>query len=308
MRIDTRALELFVAVATCLSFRQAAEGLHMTQPPLSRAIRQLEERLGRRLFERDTQRVALTAAGKALLPRAQKILALLDGALAAVRALEGGSAAPLRLGLTTSVEAGSFRLLTAALPSATLHADTSPRLVAALRAGRLDAAVIALPTRTGDLAVEPLGAQPLLVALPATHALARRRRLALADLADTPLYWFERARQPAFFDHCHAVFARHGFAPRLLREPQDHHVLLAGIAAGQGSALLPASFAALRLSGVVYRPLREGAELAVHLGLALASRPHPASDELRRLARAHLGEAGEMQVKSPLSSSALTPT
>jgi DNA-binding transcriptional LysR family regulator len=302
MRIDTRALELFVAVATCLSFRQAAEGLHMTQPPLSRAIRQLEERLGQRLFERDTQRVSLTAAGKALLPRAQKILALLDGAVAALQGLGDGIAAPLRLGLTTSIEAGSFGRLTTALPLATLHADTSPRLVAALRAGRLDAAVIALPTRTVDVNIEPLGAQALLAALPSTHPLARRRRIALADLADAPLYWFERARQPAFFDHCHAVFARHGFAPRLLREPQDHHVLLAGIAAGHGIALLPASFAALRLAGVVYRPLREGAELAVHLGLALAGTPHPGFDELRRLARTHLGEAGEMQVKSPLSS------
>ena len=291
MRIDTRALELFVAVATCLSFRQAAEGLHITQPPLSRAIRQLEERLGQRLFERNTQHVALTAAGRALLPRAQKILALLDGAVAAVQAHDDGIATPLRLGLTTSVEAGSFRALTAALPLAMPQADTSPRLVAALRAGRLDAAIVALPTRTFDLAVEPLGAQPLLAALPAAHPLARRRRIALADLAEAPLYWFERARQPAFFDHCHAVFARRGFTPRLLREPVDHHVLLAGIAAGHGIALLPASFAALRLRGVVYRPLREGAELAVHLGLALAGTPHPGVDELRRLARAHLGEA-----------------
>jgi len=307
MRIDTRALELFVAVATCLSFRQAAEGLHMTQPPLSRAIRQLEERLGQRLFERDTQRVTLTAAGKALLPRAQKILALLDGALLAVQAQDNGVQAPLRLGLTTSVEAGSFRPLTAALTAAT-HADTSPRLVAALRAGRLDAAIIALPTQTFDLAVEPLGAQPMLAALPAAHPLARRRRVALADLADTPMFWFERARQPAFFDHCQAVFARHGCTPRLLREPQDHHVLLAGIAAGQGVALLPASFAALRLRGVVYRPLREGSELAVRLGLALAPAAHPALEELRRLAQRHLSEGAQMAVKSPLSSSASVPT
>lgn len=295
--IDTRALELFVAVATCLNFRQAAERLHMTQPPLSRAIRQLEERLGQRLFERDTQHVALTAAGTALLPRAQRILALLDDALDAVRAQAGGTAPALRLGLTTSVEAGSFQPLTEALARAlpqppVLHADASPKLVAALRAGRLDAAIIALPTRTFDLAVQPLGPQPMLAALPAAHALARRRQVALADLAHDKLFWFERARQPAFFDHCHAVFARHGFAPPLLREPQDHHVLLAGIAAGQGVALLPASFAALRLRGVAYRPLREGAELAVGLGLALSGGTHPALATLQRIAHRHLAEAG----------------
>lgn len=294
--LDTRALELFVAVATCLNFRQAAEQLHMTQPPLSRAIRQLEERLGQRLFERDTQHVALTPAGKALLPRAQRILAMLDDTLDAVRALAGGTGAPLRLGLTTSVEASLFQPFTEALAGALpqpplVLADASPKLVAALRAGRLDAAVIALPTRTFELAVQPLGPQPLLAALPAMHALARKRQVALADLGSDNLFWFERARQPAFFDHCHAVFARHGFAPRLLREPQDHHVLLARIAAGQGVALLPASFAALRLRGVVYRPLREGAELAVGLGLALAPAPHPAVPALQRIARQYLAEA-----------------
>ncbi|AXA89720.1 LysR family transcriptional regulator [Massilia sp. YMA4] len=294
--LDTRALELFVAVATCLNFRHAAERLHMTQPPLSRAIRQLEERLGQRLFERDTRHVALTSAGKALLPRAQRILVLLDEALGTVRALGDGTAAPLRLGLTTAVQAGLFRPFTEALARAlpqppVLHADASPKLVAALRAGRLDAAVIALPTRTFELAVAPLGPQPLLAALPAAHPLARRRQVALADLADDKLFWFERARQPAFFDHCHAVFARHGFAPRLLREPQDHHVLLAGIAAGQGIALLPASFAALRLRGVVYRPLREGIELAVGLGLATGATSHPASATLRRIAQQHLAQA-----------------
>ncbi|QGZ39122.1 DNA-binding transcriptional LysR family regulator [Pseudoduganella flava] len=291
-KLDTRALELFAAVATCLNFRQAAEQLHMTQPPLSRAIRLLEERLGTRLFERDTQGVALTAAGARLLPHAQRILAQLD---AAEDALAGHtSGAPVRLGLTNAVEPGSLRpftdALAAALPQApTLHVDASPRLVAALRAGRLDAAVIALPTNTYELAVLPLGSQPLLAALPSSHPLARRRRVRLADLQGEPLFWFERARQNAYFDHCHAVFRRHGFAPRFLREPRDHHVLLGDIAAGIGIALLPASFAALRRQGVRYLPLAEGAELAVGLGLATAGE-HLALKALREVARARLAE------------------
>ena len=80
-RLDSRALELFVAVAEALSFRQAAQVLHLSQPPLSRAIRALEERLGTRLFERDTRAVALTEAGQRLLPRARRILRLLKEAL-----------------------------------------------------------------------------------------------------------------------------------------------------------------------------------------------------------------------------------
>ena len=291
-KLDTHSLQMFVAVATCLNFRQAAEQLHMTQPPLSRAIRQLEERLGVALFVRDTQHVALTPAAQQLLPMAQHILALLDQAEAALQ--HQMASARLRLGLTTSVDADLFRAFTEALSetlgaaSVELHFADSPRLVASLRARRLDAAVIALPTKTFDLAVQPLGRQPMLVALSSRHALARRRTpLPLADLQQLPVYWFERARQPAFFDHCHVVFRRHGFAPAFVREPQDHHVLLSDVAAGKGVALLPASFAALRRSGVAYRPLAEGDELAVGLGLIVAD-GHPASAVLRQLARATL--------------------
>lgn len=286
--LDTHALRIFVAVAQCLNFRQAAEQLHMTQPPLSRAVRQLEERLGVKLFERDTQRVSLTGAAGALLPRALRILALLDEAELALQAECEGQRRPLRLGLTRSMESDLFRRFTDALST---HAgavpgivvDDSPRLVARLRARRLDAAVIALPTKTFDLPVRRLGSQPMLVALSSRHALARRRALSLADLQDQPVYWFERARQPAFFDHCHAVFRELGFAPPFVREPPDHHVLLSEVAAGNGIALLPASFAAIGRHGVAYRKLAEGDRLSVGLGLIVAQ-GHPDAELVGRLA------------------------
>jgi DNA-binding transcriptional LysR family regulator len=291
-KLDTHALQIFVAVAQCLNFRQAAEQLHMTQPPLSRAVRQLEERLGVKLFERDTQHVALTPAAADLLPRALRILALLDDAELALQARQPGMRRQVRLGLTSSMESDLFRAYTDGLSAATGGADAvtlevlfdaSPRLVARLRARRLDAAVIALPTKTFDLPVLQLGKQPTLVALASRHPLASRRSLALADLQEQPVYWFERARQPAFFDHCHAVFRKHGFAPRFLLEPHDHHVLLSDVAAGKGMALLPASFAAIRRPGIAYRKLKEGDELAAGLGLIVAD-GHPAAALLRRLA------------------------
>jgi hypothetical protein len=103
-----------------------------------------------------------------------------------------------------------------------------------------------------------------------THALARRRVLALADLHRQPVFRFERARQPAFFDFLHDAFARAGVAIRAVPEPPDHARLLAEVAAGRALALLPASFKAIRRAGVAYRPLREGPALAVGIGLALA--------------------------------------
>ncbi|PLY40950.1 LysR family transcriptional regulator [Janthinobacterium sp. ROICE36] len=286
-------MSLFCAVARCLNFRQAAEQLHMTQPPLSRAIRLLEDGLGTRLFERDTQGVALTQAGRTLLPQALHILDLLDMAQASLR--QDSAPVRLRLGLTSSVEAGLFRPLLAALDKQLgtlrleLTAAPSPRLVAAVRKGQLDAALLALPSATFELAVQPLARQPMMLALPAGHRLAKKRKLSLDDIAAESIYWFERARQPAFFDHCQQVFRRHGFAPIFLREAPDHHVLLSDVAAGKGMALLADSFRALRLAGVVYRPLLQGEELAAGIGLAWReAHGHAALPLLRQLAAEQL--------------------
>jgi len=291
--IYTHALTLFCAVARCLNFRQAAEQLHMTQPPLSRAIRLLEDRLGTRLFERDTQGVALTPAGRTLLPQALHILDLLDIAQTSLR--QDSAPARLRLGLTSSVEAGLFRPLLAALGKQLgtmrleLTAAPSPRLVAAVRKGQLDAALLALPSATFELAVQPLARQPMMLALPAGHRLAKKRKVSLDDIAAESIYWFERARQPAFFDHCQEIFRRHGFSPAFVREAVDHHVLLSDVAAGKGMALLVDSFRALRLAGVAYRQLVEGEELAAGIGLAWRQEHvHAALPLLRQLALEHL--------------------
>jgi DNA-binding transcriptional LysR family regulator len=282
-RLDSRALGFFVAVADSLSFRQAAQALHLSQPPLSRAIRELEERLQARLFERDTRSVTLTEAGQRLLPRARQILQLLADAEADMTARQ--DLLVLKLGVTNALEPawlqGLQERLVAARPGLSVQvvSASSPQLVRQSRAQRLHAALIALPTETAGLEVVEIERHPMCAALPSSHRLARRREVALADLAAETLFWFERARQPAFFDHCQQVFARHGFAPPTRREPADQHVLLAEVAAQRGVALLPATFRELRRRGVVYRPLAEGAELWVGLGLALP----PGREDLRRL-------------------------
>ncbi|AVT18659.1 LysR family transcriptional regulator [Paracidovorax avenae] len=274
-KLDSRSLALFLAVADALSFRQAAEALHLSQPPLSRAIRDLESRLGMPLFDRHARGVGLTEAGRRLLPYARGVADLLRQAEAAFQ----GAAVPatLRLGLTSAAEPAWFRGLAdraqALQPGVRVEvfSDTSPRLVRQLRAGRLDAAFIALPTDVRGLDVLDIDRLPMVVALPSAHPLARRRMLRLSDLAQHPVFWFERARQPAFYDHCQQVFERHRFAPPKLREPADHHVLLAEVAAGRGMALLASSFTGLRRAGVAYRRLAEGDALALGIGLVTPS-------------------------------------
>lgn len=270
-RLDSRSLAIFLAVAETLSFRQAAEALHLSQPPLSRAVRELEERLGTRLFDRNTQGVSLTDAGRRLLPYARSIAKLLRQAEAEMALPDIPSA--LRLGLTSSAEPTWFcdiaDKLNAMHPGIALSivSDTSPRLVKQLRAGKLDGAYIALPTDTHGLDVTGLDHLPMVVAMQSSHPLAKRKLVHLTDLAVESVFWFDRARQPVFYDHCQQIFHRHDFAPKKLREPADHHVLLAEVANGRGIALLPKSFVNLRRTGVIYRALAEGDELAVGIGL-----------------------------------------
>lgn len=275
-KLDSRALELFVAVAESLSFRRAAESLHLSQPPLSRAIRELEERLDAKLFERNRPGVALTDAGQRLLPQARRVLRLIDDAQASIT--RDPAPRVLRLGLTNALEPLWFDGLATRIAklqeglSVRTTSASSPHLVHLLRAGKLHAAFIALPTETAELDFVELERYPLCVALPSAHRLARKRTLRLAELEGEAMFWFDRARQPAFYDHAQAVFAQHRFAPATLREPDEHHVLLAEVASGKAIALLPSSFRALRRVGVAYRALVEGQELSLGVGLVL--QPH----------------------------------
>lgn len=291
--LKPRQLQCFIAVAETLNFRLAAERLFMTQPPLSRQIRALESRLGIRLFDRDTRGVRLTAAGAMFLVDARRLLAQSEATLEKYREMAPTAPGGLRLGVTRVVETEALQPLVSAL-AATVpgvrvdwHADASLRLIRAVARGDLDAAVIGLPAQTGTLALDPWRADPLMVALPAGHRLAAKRLLGLSDLQGAPVFWFRRERNPGYFDFSRQVFSQAGFAPEWLDEPEDHHVLLGQIAAGQGLGLIARSLGSLRRRGVVYRRLREGDALAIRL--ALISRPDadtPALAALRLAVRA----------------------
>ncbi len=285
-------LRYFVAVAQELSFRRAAERLSITQPPLTRQVQALEELVGTRLFDRDRRGVALTPAGVDLLVDARHLLAAADALLASARS-RATRAPRLRLGITTVVDAQQFAWLEPALRAArpelrvSWKRQISQASIADLRRGTLDAALIGLPSETAGLLVEQLTDDPLVVALPASHALRARRRLSVTDLAADSLFWFDRQLNPAYHDHFERVFDRLGFRPTRLAEPSDHHVLLALVAAGEGVALVPRSLTSISRAGVIYRPLRDD-PADFQIGLALAWPPGDATpqfDLLRRLLR-----------------------
>jgi DNA-binding transcriptional LysR family regulator len=186
--LETRQLRYFVAVAEELHFGRAAARLDMAQPPLSRAIRELERQLGVQLLERTTRQVALTAAGEVFLRDARTAL---DAVAAAGRRVRhaGRSAPRLRLALKADHDAGllpkileTYQTEDAAIPVELMLGGRGeqPR---ALRDGRADVALLPTPFDERGLDFEPLLTEPRLVALAAADPLAARTSVCLADLA-----------------------------------------------------------------------------------------------------------------------------
>jgi DNA-binding transcriptional LysR family regulator len=189
--LEVRQLRYFVAIAEELHFGRAAERLGMTQPPLSRAIRELEQQLGTQLLVRTTRHVRLTPAGEVLLRDAR---AALDAVAAAGRRAQhaGRPQQSLRLALKADYDAGLLpRILAryeqdpAAIP-VSVHLGGRDEQAPALRDGRADVALIPAPFDDRDLDFEPFATEPCLVALAATDPLATRENLCLDDLADRP--------------------------------------------------------------------------------------------------------------------------
>lgn len=271
--LDIRLLRYFAVVAEEKNMSRAAQRLFMSQPPLSRHIRQLEERLGLTLFVRHTRGLMLTAEGARVLDIVRPLLAQQDEAYAALSQLAQNGVQTLRLGLTTAFEQGVFASLetqlNASVGTLRIVRHASPDLVRLVRRGKLDAAVVALPLETAELSVTPLAClEPLIAALPALWPEATLEPLTLAALNHRPLFWFSRERNPAFFDHMRETFHRAGYAPVCIEEPLEHDVLLARIAHGDGLSLLPASFAAIQRQGVTFRPLSDDA-LTLQAGLIM---------------------------------------
>ncbi|MEB7601653.1 LysR family transcriptional regulator [Raoultella terrigena] len=281
--LDLRLLRYFAVVAEENNISRAAQRLFISQPPLSRHIRHLEEQLGAALFVRHTRGLILTEEGQRVLDIIRPLLALQEQTLTALGQLSDSGQPPLRIGLTTAFEQGVFTAAEAALRESDrplqMSRHGSPALAQQVRKGRLDAALVALPLDASGLVLSPLPYQePLIAALPASWPESSVAGLALKAFNHRPLFWFKRERNPAFFDFTRRMFERAGYTPAYVEEPAEHDVLLARIARGEGMILLPASFAAIQRQGVVFYPLDEA---SLHFPLALGVVTLPQNDALR---------------------------
>jgi DNA-binding transcriptional LysR family regulator len=262
--IDLRQLRYFVAVAEELNFRRAAERLHITQPPLSRQISELEAALGVPLLARSTKAVRLTPAGQAALPEFRALLAAFDAAMERVAQTQAAPKRRLRLGMIYWSDLAGLPAFEGALLSTRLATGVdvmslaSHESMAALKRGELDAALVAGPLDTGGLAHRTVGRERHAAFVPQTHALAGRTRISMHDLTQLPAFFrFRRVDNPLLYDHFARQYAAIGF-----RHPTEAPAigamgLLAQIAAGRGGTIMPSAIAARPYPGVTAIDLEE---------------------------------------------------
>ena len=263
---DLRQWRYFVTVADERHFGRAAERLSMTQPPLSQAIRALEEALGVALFARTKRSVALTAVGAALLPDVRRLLASADALPPLARRLARGEAGSLSLAFVSTADYGLLPSLLRAFGARYPHVRlqlaeaTSDVQIDELVAGRIDAGLVIPPVpprHAAGLSYLPVVREPLVVAMPAAAAPdgPEDEPVHLADLAALPLVIFPRRLAPGFYDIITGCYGAAGETPRIGQEAIQMQTIVSLVSAGMGVALVPQSLRNLRRTGVVYRPL-----------------------------------------------------
>jgi DNA-binding transcriptional LysR family regulator len=291
--LSLRQFQQFLAVADTMSFRRAAERLNMAQPPLTAAIRQMEDELGVRLFERTNRVTGLTSAGQVLRDEARRTIAQAERAMVLTRRAGAGLVGSLRIGfVATAIRhivptlVTDFRETHPDVSVELMEAPTA-RQLAALVEDRLDLGIIALPLPAladQHIATRTVYRSELVAALPVQNALALKPHapLPLEALAHEPWILFPENEGPGLHDRVMSACSTAGFVPRVAQRAVQMETIVGLVAAGLGVALVPRLFETTGWAGVVFRSIG-GVAAPVPYDVALAWRQNDGSPALAAL-------------------------
>lgn len=249
--MELRHLRYFIGVAEEENVSRAALKLHVSQPALSRQIRDLEDELGFLLLERSAKSVRLTEAGRAFLIEARVVLQRVDEAVKAARAIATGGSGELHVGyapsLTARILPQTLRAFQAELPTVRvrLHDFSTEEMLTGLLEGKLQVAFVVRLTSTlsRGLRFEELARDPMCLAVAPKHPLAGRRTVRLAEVAREPLITYTRKDYPDAHQNLADMFATIKLKPRIVEEHDSVSSLIAAVEAGNGVTIAPESLA-----------------------------------------------------------------
>src|SRR6478735_8636749 len=272
--MELRQLRYFLVVADELHFGRAAERLHITQPPLTVAVRRLERELGVQLFDRTTRRVTLTAAGQSFRDRIQAAVADLD-----VADVAAGKSGKIRVGFVSSA---SYTTVPEAIRAfrqqrpridLVLHPLTSGEQIEQLLAGNLDLGLIRDPGDVPGLNLELLSTEDLVVVLPETHRLAAVQEIRPQDLEGEPMILFPYRLMPGFVARVLRLFNSLPTPPIVVQQAIHQETVLGLVAAGLGVSVLPESVQRFQMPGVTTRRFVDMPQTELHVARAFGTSP-----------------------------------
>jgi len=302
--IELRSWRQFLALASELHFGRAAERLHMTQPPLTLAIQQLERRLGARLFERTRRSVALTPVGAALVEPARQLVQQAAALAVRARGALAGEVGRVRMGFVSTVGFGPLpawlRAFRDAQPGVHLELieATGDVQLKAFERGEIDVGFMLhapghAPGAALGLQRVSLGAEPLVLALPDAPPWRHPRSLRVAELLAQPLVIFPRSATPSLFDAVLSFYHRHGATPVIAQEATQMQTIVNLVSAGLGIALVPRSVTQLQRPGVAYRNLPKTLAANAPLGETSLLWPTAAAPAVQRFVEFVRGASGQ---------------
>ncbi|MCP1106603.1 LysR family transcriptional regulator [Serratia nevei] len=260
--MELRHLRYFVAVAEEQNFSRAAERLHISQPPLSRQIQQLEEDLGVLLFERGSRPLKLTEAGRFFYGHAQQFLAQ-SVELKSMTRRVGQLERSLSIGFVASTLYGILpqliRRFRTQCPevAVSLHEMTTMEQIQALKEGKIDVGFGRIRYEDTNVRRIILRDETLMAALAADHLLANAPELTLRRLQTETLIVYPQTPRPSFADQVLAAFRDHALEPHKIMEVRELQVALGLVAAGEGITLVPQCLYSLKRQDVIYKSLNE---------------------------------------------------